>query len=40
VRGWRLASLPAGRLRAETAAIAALVLARAAIEREASGRKA
>jgi 16S rRNA (uracil1498-N3)-methyltransferase len=30
VRGWRLASLPAGRLRAETAAIAALVLARAA----------
>jgi 16S rRNA (uracil1498-N3)-methyltransferase len=34
-RGWRLASLPAGRLRAETAAIAALVLARAAWSRKA-----
>jgi len=33
--GWRSAALPAGRLRAETAALAALVLARAALERAA-----
>lgn len=32
-RGWTLAALPAGKLRAETAAIAALVLARAALAR-------
>ena len=32
-RGWKSASLPAGKLRAETAAIAALLLARAALER-------
>jgi len=32
-RGWTLAALPAGKLRAETAAVAALVLARAALER-------
>jgi 16S rRNA (uracil1498-N3)-methyltransferase len=31
-RGWAPAALPAGKLRAETAAIAALVLARAALE--------
>lgn len=31
--GWKLIALPAGKLRAETAAIAALVLARAALER-------
>jgi 16S rRNA (uracil1498-N3)-methyltransferase len=31
--GWRLAALPAGKLRAETAAIAALVLARAGLDR-------
>ncbi|MFY9550208.1 MAG: RsmE family RNA methyltransferase, partial [Thermoanaerobaculia bacterium] len=31
--GWRAASLPAGKLRAETAAVAALVLARAALAR-------
>jgi 16S rRNA (uracil1498-N3)-methyltransferase len=35
-RGWSLVSLPAGKLRAETAAIAALVLARALLEREKS----
>jgi 16S rRNA (uracil1498-N3)-methyltransferase len=33
--GWFLAALPAGKLRAETAAIAALVLARAALGRKA-----
>ena len=32
-RGWRLAALPAGKLRAETAAVAAMVLARAALLR-------
>ena len=32
-RGWSLVALPAGKLRAETAAIAALVLARAALGR-------
>jgi len=32
--GWRATSLPAGKLRAETAALAAIVLARAALERE------
>ncbi|HKA37144.1 MAG TPA: RsmE family RNA methyltransferase [Thermoanaerobaculia bacterium] len=32
-RGWTAASLPAGKLRAETAAIAAVVLARAALAR-------
>jgi 16S rRNA (uracil1498-N3)-methyltransferase len=32
-RGWTPASLPAGKLRAETAAIAALILARAAVSR-------
>jgi len=32
-RGWSLTALPAGKLRAETAAIAALVLARAALGR-------
>jgi len=32
-RGWTPAALPAGKLRAETAAVAALVLARAALER-------
>ena len=32
-RGWVAAALPAGKLRAETAAVAALVLARSAIER-------
>jgi 16S rRNA (uracil1498-N3)-methyltransferase len=31
--GWKLIALPAGKLRAETAAIAALVLARAALDR-------
>jgi 16S rRNA (uracil1498-N3)-methyltransferase len=31
--GWRILRLPAGKLRAETAAVAALVLARAALER-------
>jgi 16S rRNA (uracil1498-N3)-methyltransferase len=31
--GWRVLRLPAGKLRAETAAVAALVLARAALER-------
>ena len=35
-RGWSLVSLPAGKLRAETAAIAALALARALLEREKS----
>ncbi len=33
-RGWRIVSLPAGRLRAETAAIGALTLLRAAMERK------
>ncbi|HYV40703.1 MAG TPA: RsmE family RNA methyltransferase, partial [Thermoanaerobaculia bacterium] len=33
VQGWSLVALPAGNLRAETAAIAALVLARAALAR-------
>ncbi len=33
-QGWCLAALPAGKLRAETAAVAALVLARAALERK------
>jgi len=33
-RGWRATQLPAGKLRAETAAIAAVVLARAALARE------
>ena len=32
-RGWTLAALPAGKLRAETAAVCALVLARAAVSR-------
>jgi 16S rRNA (uracil1498-N3)-methyltransferase len=32
--GWSAVALPAGKLRAETAAIAALVLARAALERK------
>ena len=32
--GWSAAALPAGKLRAETAAIAALVLARAALGRK------
>jgi 16S rRNA (uracil1498-N3)-methyltransferase len=32
VRGWKLVRLPAGKLRAETAAVAALVLARSAVE--------
>lgn len=32
-RGWTAASLPAGKLRAETAAIAAMILARAAVSR-------
>jgi 16S rRNA (uracil1498-N3)-methyltransferase len=33
-RGWKIVSLPAGRLRAETAAIGALTLLRAAMERK------
>jgi 16S rRNA (uracil1498-N3)-methyltransferase len=33
-RGWSLTALPAGKLRAETAAIAALVLARALLQRK------
>jgi 16S rRNA (uracil1498-N3)-methyltransferase len=33
-RGWKIVSLPAGRLRAETAAIAALTLLRAAMQRK------
>ncbi|HEX7253315.1 MAG TPA: RsmE family RNA methyltransferase, partial [Thermoanaerobaculia bacterium] len=32
VKGWTLVRLPAGKLRAETAAVAAMVLARAALE--------
>jgi 16S rRNA (uracil1498-N3)-methyltransferase len=35
-RGWRATQIPAGKLRAETAAIAAIVLARAALAREAT----
>jgi 16S rRNA (uracil1498-N3)-methyltransferase len=35
-RGWKIVSLPAGRLRAETAAIGALTLLRAAMERKTS----
>jgi 16S rRNA (uracil1498-N3)-methyltransferase len=33
-RGWRIVRLPAGKLRAETAAIAGLLLLSAAAERE------
>jgi 16S rRNA (uracil1498-N3)-methyltransferase len=37
-RGWTLTSLPAGKLRAETAAVAAMVLARAALSRGTEGK--